>query len=214
MSVRRIGWVGCALGVVLLVGFIFASAESEYVSLFFDDFDDEESGWDSSLSRWRGMGYRSGEYAFWEYWHEKYQLSWAPHDGLFPEEFSAVAVGYKYAGADDAEYGIVWGQDNNTFYSFRVAPDGWYRVSEKRDGEWQSSPVPWTQCSDIDVPTTLRVTVKEGSATLFIGETEQETFSLSMSGPWKIGLYTASQATPRIEIRFVSFGVYEPETAE
>jgi len=45
-------------------------------------------------------------------------------------------------------------------------------------------------------------------------EKEQESFALSMSGPWKIGLYTASQATPRIEIRFVSFGVYEPETAE
>jgi hypothetical protein len=209
---QRIGWIGCILVTALLVGFGLASAQPEPVCLFFDDFDDEEGGWESSVSRWRGKGYRSGEYAFWEYWHEKYQLAWAPYDGLFPDEFSAVAVGYKYAGADDAEYGIVWGHDDRSFCCFRVAPDGWYRVSEKQDGEWQSSPVPWTQSADIAAETTLRVTVKEGTATLFIDEKEQGSFALSTSGPWKIGLYTASQATPRIEIRFASLGVYEPDT--
>jgi len=207
-----VGRISCMLLTALLVGFVLASAQSEPVCLFFDDFDDEESGWESSVSRWRGKGYRSGEYAFWEYWHEKYQVAWAPHDELFPEEFSAVATGYKYAGADDAEYGIIWGSDNQNFYSFRVAPDGWYRVSHKRDGDWQTSPVPWTQSADITSETTLRVTVTEGTATLFINEKEQGSFALSMSGPWKIGLYTASQATPRIEIRFISLAVYAPGT--
>jgi len=209
---QRISWISSILVTVLLVGFVLANAESGSVCLFSDDFDDEESGWETSVSRWRGKGYRSGEFAFWENWHEKYQLAWAPYEEMFPEEFSAIAVGYKYAGADDAEYGIIWGQDDQNFYTFRIAPDGWYLVSEKRAGRWQQSPLPWTQSADIYPGVALRVTVKEGTATLFIGEKEQGSFTLSMGGPWRIGLFTATQATPRIEIRFTSFAVYEPGT--
>ncbi len=57
---------------------------------------------------------------------------------------------YKYSGADDVDYGIAWGRDNENFYHFKVTPDGWYIVSWKRYGEWRDSPAPWTECEQIN----------------------------------------------------------------
>lgn len=67
--------------------------------------------------------------AIWENWYNKYSLTWAPYEGLFPGDFVAVVEAYKYSGADDVEYGIIWASDNKNFYHFKVTPDGWYIAS-------------------------------------------------------------------------------------
>ena len=119
----------CVLLTVLLIISTVASASVDSGYLFYYDFDDEGTGWEIRSWRWCGRGYRSGEYAIWENWYDRYQLSWAPYEGLFPEDFVAVVEAYKYSGADDVEYGIIWGSDSKNFCFFKVTPDGWYIVS-------------------------------------------------------------------------------------
>lgn len=201
----------CVLLTVLLIIGTVASANADLACLFYDDFDDEGTGWETGSWRWRGRSYRSGEYAVWENWYNNYSLTWAPYEGLFPENFVAVVEAYKYSGADDVEYGIIWGSDNKNFYHFKVTPDGWYISSWKRNGNWQNAPVPWTECEQINPgpqTNTLRVMVREGRVTLYINGEECESFEPSMTGPWKIGLHSGTGATARMEVRFTSFAVY------
>jgi len=204
--------VFCVLLAVLLTIGTLTSANVDLAYLFYDHFDDEGTGWEIGSWRWRGRGYRLGEYAIWENWYDHYQLAWAPYEGLFPEQFVAVVEAYKYSGADDVEYGIVWGRDNENFYYFKVTPDGWYRIGWKRNGDWQDSPVPWTQCEDIYPGAqinTLWVMARGGRATVYINGKEREFFELLMTGPWEIGVYGGSGAIARIEVRFTSFAVYD-----
>ena len=201
----------CVLLTVLLAISTVASANVDSGYLFYDDFDDQETEWETGSWRWRGRGYRSGEYAIWENWYDRYQLSWAPYEGLFPEQFVAVVEAYKYSGADDVDYGIAWGRDNENFYHFKVTPDGWYMVAWKRYGEWRDSPVPWTECEQINPGpqrNTLRVMVREGKVTLYINGEECESFEPSMTGPWKIGVTAGTGAIARMEVRFTSFAVH------
>jgi len=201
----------CVLLTVLLTIGTVASANVDSGYLFYDDFDDQETEWETGSWRWRGRGYRSGEYAIWENWYDHYQLVWAPYEGPFPEEFVAVVEAYKYSGADDVDYGIAWGRDNENFYYFKVTPDGWYRVGWKRYGEWRDSPVPWTECEEIhpgSQTNVLRVMVREGRITLYINGEECESFEPSMTGPWKIGVNAGTGAIARMEVRFTSLVVY------
>ena len=202
----------CILVTVLLTIGVVASANADLACLFYDNFDDEGTGWATRSWRWRGMSYRSGEYAVWQNWYNHCQYTWAPYTGLFPEDFVAVVEAYKYSGADDVQYGIVWGSDNENFYYFQVAVDGWYRVDWKRNGDWQNSPVPWTECSNIylgDQTNVLRVMVREGRVTLYINGEECESFEPSISRPWIIGMNAGTGAIARMEVRFTSFAVYD-----
>ena len=211
-SVQCLARAFCVLLAALLATCVLVSADADLACLFYDDFDDEGSGWETGNWRWRGRGYRFGEYAIWENWYDHYQLTWAPYEGLFPEDFVAVVGAYKFSGADDVEYGIAWGRDNENFYYFKVTPDGWYRVGWKRNGDWQDSPVPWTPCGDIYLgaqTNILRIMARGDRATLFINGKERESFELSMAGPWKIGVFGGSAGTARIEVRFTYFAVYD-----
>lgn len=203
--------------VILMTTAVLLCAGSVTATEFYDNFDDEASGWESLSESWGGNDYRDGEYALWLDDANDWNWAWAPMRETGLSDFHVEATAYKYSGGDDASYGIMWGTDNDNRYFFEISADGWYVVTHLMDDEWQTNPVDWAKSSAIRQggdPNRLEVIVEYGRATLMVNYVELESFNLILRGPYRVGVVAESWETASVEARFTEYAVRDLSEGE
>ena len=225
--------------VVLLILFaplgLCALAETD---IYNDDFDDPYSGWETWTDEQGGYDYRDGEFAFWT--HESSVIGWSQSPGTprYLEEFVVEASAYRYSGAAQAMYGIVWETERaeaedpprsepdraqrprdkqRQSYFFYVSTDGYYNVQLLVDGEWQTDPIGWTPSGSIaqhDGVNRLRLIVANGQATIAVNDICLASFDLGDAGPYSVRITGGPESTASVEVRFTEFVLRVPEENE
>lgn len=175
---------------------------------FSDTFDDENTGWVSGEWEIGGQGYRESEYSIWVNTEHYILWAWAPLEELASGDFVAEVTARRHSGARDALVGLVFGWDDQNYYSVRVSDDGLYIVSYSRKGVWQPAPVTWAVNSDVardEQPVHLRLIVHGDQAAVIANGVLLAVFELEIEGPYKIGIAAESDAMAPVEIRFTDF---------
>ena len=184
---------------------------------FHDDFDDPQSGWASSESETGGKGYVEGEYAFWLDDDHRTIWSWAPVGEIDAENFTLRAEAHAVRGGDSGKYGFVVGSDSDNAYFFQVWTNWQYKVSYRRNGEWQEALVPWTPDWNIEhaeAMNSLRLAVSGDTATLFVNGSQLTTVQLELPRPYRVGLLGASHTVYPAEVRIVNFSASQESLAD
>jgi hypothetical protein len=180
---------------------------------FADAFDDPGSGWGKSAADSGGKDYRDGDYALWANKSGYAYWAWAPLAGQCPETFVVETTAYVFSGGSEANCGIVWGLNNENYYTFQVRADGSYVVTWYKDDKWQGQPIPVTQSAAIArdaLPNTLRLVVSGDQAALEVNGVRLGTITLAMQGPYSVGVYGGSGEFVPAELRFTEFSVSVP----
>jgi hypothetical protein len=102
-------------------------------TLYGDDFEDPQSGWEIYKDEFVEKGYEDGAYKI--YVIEKNLTTWSTVDrnfGDFILEVEATPMG----GPDENEYGVVFRyQDEDNFYIYEISADGQFAIMMVEDGE-------------------------------------------------------------------------------
>ncbi len=188
-----------------------------YTLPFEEDFSGRTSGWEETTGERSWAEYRQGEYAIGFTDTNVYRICWAPLAQPCQGGFVAEVTASWSDNCNQGGIGIVWGTGNDDFYWFRIRDDGQFKVSYKRDAEWQTSPLAWTPSECIIqgafAQNSLKVIVHDGWAFAFVNGTEVFSFELDLLGPYKTGLIADSSEVTPFETRFSWFyvGIPTPE---
>lgn len=179
---------------------------------FYDDFTDAGSGWKPLETEAGGREYGEGVFRIWLSNRRKLLCGWAPLAGPCPDSFAVEVTGYKHLGADDAEYGIVWGLDSDNLYIARITADGYYTISYQRDGVWQEPLIALEYSPHILrglLRNAIRLVVTDTQAELLVNGESLSIIDLELEGPYDVGIIGGSHDNAPVEVRFADFSVKE-----
>ena len=191
-------------------------AKSEASRILFScNFAETDCAWSINANDARVWGHVEGALVLQVLAERWIAYSWAPLDELLPDEVSVSIVAHKREGSDSAEYGLIWGVDDDNYCSVTVSADGYYRVLSQKQGDWQTSLISWTQSAAINTQegtNNLILQIVGTTATITINGYELATFEAPFAGPFKVGLVggTFERADPPVEIRYEEFVIKTP----
>jgi hypothetical protein len=119
---------------------------------------------------------------------------------------------WKLEGPDLNNYGLVFGgQDDHSYYTFRISDTGSYRIAKQVDGQWQDL-VPWTTTPTIQQGGTnaLALIVDGTQVYACINDTLVGSVNDPALGPGRVGMVAGAYDEPT-HIHFDDFGVWNIE---
>ncbi len=181
--------------------------------LFQDDFSDPGSGWITLRKDNQVMDYQDGSFRFvisqpeYDYWS-------VPQLHFTDTHIEVDAI--KVSGSDDNDFGILCRYlDNNNFYGFLISSDGYYGISQRKNGDHRIiSPEGKMLFSD---------QIHKGAATnrisadcigsrlaLYVNGSKLVEIENSDFSSGDVGLLAGTLSSPQVEIRFDNFVVTKP----
>ncbi len=138
--------------------------------LFYDAFDDPDSGWDVLQDPHGEIAYRDGRYLITV--QTSYTLRWGNAHTPDLADFVVSADAQHLDGPPDSAHGLIIRYvDSKNFYSFNVSGLGEYRFGKYEDDQWTSL-VAWTPSDTINI----------GEVNTLAVRCEKDTFALYING--------------------------------
>lgn len=180
--------------------------------LFWDDFRDPKSGWDTWSEDGSMVTYQDGGLRI--FVAKPHYDHWS-HPGKRFEEVRLAVEAVKLGGPDDNNYGLLCGYQNaGNYYSFLISSDGYAGIVKVKDGAAQIIS---------DEMMTYSEVIRQGGATNFIGaDCDGGTLVMHVNGfrlfetsdsdyrGGEIGVIAGSYQLPGVDIMFRNFVASKP----
>ncbi|MHB9034800.1 MAG: hypothetical protein ACYC6L_17355 [Anaerolineae bacterium] len=179
--------------------------------IYYEDFEDNGTGWDEWQTETSKAGYVDGQYVIEVY--DDSAMIWGNAYQVF-DDLIIVVEATKTSGSDDNGMGLVLRyQDADNFYVFAISTDGHYTFGYYLDNEWNTV-IDWTYSDAIYTGNTtnvLGVAVKGDYFILAINDTVVEEFHDSTLAAGDIGLLGATNSEGNITFAFDNIRVWSVE---
>jgi hypothetical protein len=175
--------------------------------LFEDDFSDPESGWDVYSDEDVTIGYKDGGYSItgnktnWCFWSTIYRKL---------SDITIDVDAQKIAGSDGDEYGVMCRyKDEDNFYIFTIASNGYYASGKFIDGKWSSLGEQEWEFNDVIHTEAgsnhLKLTCAYNNFTLEVNGSVLVNVTDPDIRAGDVGLYVCAYDTPGVEVLFDNF---------
>jgi len=118
--------------------------------IFIEDFLTNSNNWPIADDEEVATDIVAGSYSFEYKSDDAAYYVWYPIPIDTNRDFEIKSKMYHSTGRDDRGYGLVWGmKDVSNYYTFNITNNGYYRISELKNGEWYDL-IPWTESDCIN----------------------------------------------------------------
>jgi hypothetical protein len=164
--------------------------------VFEDSLSNITTNWSTRRNSNREFGYKGGEYHITvnEYGHPYW--AWAPLNSC-PTDF-VVKAEMRQSNTSFGEYGVIWGENNENYYMFRLSTDGQYRLRKRANGNWLPDPIdriPHPTVKPAPNWNDVQVQVRGDSAVLIVNGTVLRELAVTEFGEVRVGFFAVAFGT-------------------
>jgi len=192
------------------------TATAEYITLFHDDFSDPNSGWESYKNDNGSAAYESGGYgmhvvtANW--------MIWNTLPDIFQNDIRVEVDATKIDGPDEDSLGVICRyQDNENYYYFAIANDGYAAIYKYLQGKFTVISSEDGKGQQVDgiysgsITNHIRADCVGSTLTLYVNGAQVATATDDSFTGGQVGLLAGSTSdTGGVDILFDNFFVYRP----
>ena len=200
------------LACATITGEVASPTQESSNVLFYDDFSDSSSGWDSvrdadGMTDYDGGAYRiqvlKPDYDFWA------------NPGLSFTDTRIEVDATKQGGPDDNDFGVICRYvDTNNFYFLVISSDGYYGIGKVLDGEHilidMDNMLPTDHVKQGSVSNAIRADCVGSTLSLYVNGQFVDSKNDSSFTSGDVGLMAGTFNTPGTDIAFDNYNVLKP----
>ncbi|MBI9045439.1 MAG: hypothetical protein JEZ06_13190 [Anaerolineaceae bacterium] len=181
-------------------------------AIYWDDFSDSSSGWETWNHNGAGVAYETGGLRFMV--HEQYFDQWSRPGQIF-DDLKVEVLSTKLSGPDNNNFGLICRyQDDKNFYAFLISSDGYHGIIKATEGHYEIISGGELRYSEVvlqgDAPNYLQAECVGDQLSFFVNGEMMSNVQDSDFSKGDVGLFAGTYEGSSVDILFDNFVVYAP----